>query len=71
MSDDVDPRDTPRHPRRRNSLLGHEKAENRLLQAYRSGRLHHAWLIGGPRGVGTDLSVSVPMLDSLHGARRA
>ena len=52
MSDDVDPRDTPRHPRRRNSLLGHEKAENRLLQAYRSGRLHHAWLIGGPRGVG-------------------
>ncbi|MGH6873587.1 MAG: DNA polymerase III subunit delta', partial [Aestuariivirgaceae bacterium] len=52
MSDDVDPRDTPRHPRRRNILLGHEEAENRLLHAYRSGRLHHAWLIAGPRGIG-------------------
>ena len=52
MSDDVDPRDTPRHPRRRNILLGHEGAESRLLQAYRSGRLHHAWLISGPRGIG-------------------
>jgi DNA polymerase-3 subunit delta' len=52
MSDDVDPRDTPRHPRRRSVLFGHEQAENRLLQAYRSGRLHHAWLIAGPRGIG-------------------
>jgi DNA polymerase III subunit delta' len=52
MSDNVDPRDTPHHPRRRNILLGHVEGENRLLQAYRSGRLHHAWLIAGPRGIG-------------------
>lgn len=52
MSDDIDPRDTARHPRRRSILLGHDDAENRLLQAYRSGRLHHAWLIAGSRGIG-------------------
>jgi DNA polymerase-3 subunit delta' len=52
MTEEADPRDTPRHPRRRPFLIGHEAAERFLLQAYRSGRLHHAWLIGGPRGIG-------------------
>jgi DNA polymerase-3 subunit delta' len=47
-----DVRDTPRHPRRRPFLIGHTQAERFLLQTYGSGRLHHAWLIGGPRGVG-------------------
>ena len=27
-------------------------AEARLLQAHQSGKLHHAWLISGPRGIG-------------------
>src|SRR5690606_9645691 len=40
------------HPRERTSLLGHEAAEAQLLEAYRSGRLHHAWLIAGQRGSG-------------------
>jgi DNA polymerase-3 subunit delta' len=31
---------------------GHEAAERALLDAWSSGRLHHAWLIGGPAGVG-------------------
>ena len=52
MRDDIDPRDTPLHPRRRAMLLGHEQAERKLLQAFHAGRLHHAWLITGPRGVG-------------------
>jgi DNA polymerase-3 subunit delta' len=52
MTEEKDPRDTPRHPRRRSFLIGHQSAEDFLLQAYRSGRLHHAWLIGGPRGIG-------------------
>ena len=52
MTEEKDPRDTPHHPRRRSFLLGHEAAERFMLQAYRSGRLHHAWLIGGPRGIG-------------------
>lgn len=33
-------------------LLGQGAAEEVLLQAYRSGRLPHAWLLTGPRGVG-------------------
>jgi DNA polymerase-3 subunit delta' len=33
-------------------LFGHSEAERTLLDAYRSGRVPHAWLIGGPPGVG-------------------
>lgn len=33
-------------------LLGHAAAERALLDAYRSGRMHHAWLIEGPEGIG-------------------
>ena len=40
------------HPREATRLLGQEAAEAELLDALRSGRLHHAWLIAGPRGVG-------------------
>lgn len=47
-----DPRDTDHHPRRRTSLIGHADAERRLLRAYQSGRLHHAWLMAGARGIG-------------------
>ena len=47
-----DPRDVAWHPRRRTMLLGHADAETRLLQAYQSGKLHHAWLISGKRGIG-------------------
>jgi DNA polymerase-3 subunit delta' len=39
-------------PRENPLLLGHAAAEEKLLQAYRSGRLPHAWLISGPRGIG-------------------
>lgn len=39
-------------PRTRTDLIGHHAAEATLLEAYRSGRLPHAWLIGGPRGIG-------------------
>ncbi len=42
----------PLHPRNRFTLLGHEAAESRLLEAVQSGRLPHAWLISGPRGIG-------------------
>ncbi|RPH67361.1 MAG: DNA polymerase III subunit delta', partial [Hyphomicrobiales bacterium] len=47
-----DPREVEWHPRRRLVLYGHEAAEARLLQAVQSGKLHHAWLISGPRGIG-------------------
>jgi len=32
--------------------LGSADAERTLLDAYRSRRMHHAWLIGGPKGIG-------------------
>jgi DNA polymerase-3 subunit delta' len=41
-----------RHPRETNGLFGHREAEMALLSAYRSGRIPHAWLIGGPQGIG-------------------
>jgi DNA polymerase-3 subunit delta' len=41
-----------RHPRETTELFGHREAETALLAAYRSGRIPHAWLIGGPQGIG-------------------
>jgi DNA polymerase-3 subunit delta' len=32
--------------------LGDPTVERTLLDAYRSGRMHHAWLICGPKGIG-------------------
>lgn len=40
------------HPRETARLFGHEAAEAAFLDAVASGRLHHAWLVTGPRGVG-------------------
>jgi DNA polymerase-3 subunit delta' len=43
--------ETP-HPREALKLFGHAEAESELLQAYASGHLPQAFLIGGPPGVG-------------------
>lgn len=40
------------HPRETTQLIGQTMAEARFLDAFTSGRLHHGWLITGPRGVG-------------------
>jgi DNA polymerase-3 subunit delta' len=40
------------HPRETTAWFGHEAAERQLLEAYRGGRMPHAWLIGGPPGIG-------------------
>jgi DNA polymerase III subunit delta' len=40
------------HPRETTVLFGHREAETALLNAYRSGRIPHAWLIGGAAGIG-------------------
>ena len=40
------------HPRSTAQLLGQTQAEATFLQAFNSGRLHHGWMITGPRGVG-------------------
>jgi len=56
----TDPEDIPEpdraegapHPRETPRLFGQEAAEAAFLDVYRSGRLHHAWLVSGPKGVG-------------------
>jgi DNA polymerase-3 subunit delta' len=40
------------HPRATFALSGHAAAEQALLADYQSGRIAHAWLIGGPAGIG-------------------
>lgn len=40
------------HPRDTARLFGQDTAEADFLDAWGSGRLHHAWLLTGPRGVG-------------------
>lgn len=42
----------PPPPRANPDLVGHADAEALLLRAVLSGRLAHAWLIGGPPGIG-------------------
>jgi DNA polymerase-3 subunit delta' len=40
------------HPRETRDLFGQETAETEFLDSWRSGRLHHAWLLRGPAGIG-------------------
>ena len=39
-------------PREATRLIGHDAAEIRLLEAWNSSRMPHAWLFTGPRGIG-------------------
>jgi DNA polymerase III subunit delta' len=39
-------------PREADRLFGHEAAEREFADAFASGRMHHAWLIVGPEGIG-------------------
>ena len=52
MAERKDGADTPPHPRERHELVGHRRAELAVLEALRSRRLAHAWLIAGPEGIG-------------------
>jgi DNA polymerase III subunit delta' len=42
----------PPLPRETTTLFGHDDAEREFLAVYRSGRVPHAWLIGGEPGIG-------------------
>jgi DNA polymerase III subunit delta' len=48
----IEPQFAAVHPRETAALFGHREAEQALLNAYRSGRIPHAWLIGGAQGIG-------------------
>jgi DNA polymerase III subunit delta' len=52
VSDDDAEQVEPPHPRETTALYGHGDSEQALLDAYRGGRLPHAWLLGGPAGIG-------------------
>ena len=40
------------HPRETVRLFGQDRAEQDFLTAYTTGRLHHGWLLTGPKGLG-------------------
>lgn len=40
------------HPRDTARLLGQPRAEADFLDAFTTGRMHHAWMLTGPQGVG-------------------
>lgn len=56
----TDPEDIPEpdrvpgapHPRHTARVIGQDHAISEFVDAARSGRLHHAWMLTGPRGVG-------------------
>ncbi len=52
--DSPDPTQVPGapHPRDTVQLIGQDDAQSAFLDAFTGGRLHHAWLLTGPRGVG-------------------
>ena len=52
MSDDDSDTGELLLPRETSALFGHADAELALLESYQSGRIPHAWLIGGPPGIG-------------------
>lgn len=56
MSDDAIPQPDAEpglaHPRHVHTLFGHEAEEEAAARAIASGRMHHAWMICGPKGVG-------------------
>ena len=51
MSPAAGERDEVPAPRANPHFTGHPEAEAALLEAWKSGRLPHGWLIAGPRGV--------------------
>ncbi|WP_296644450.1 DNA polymerase III subunit delta' [Roseinatronobacter sp.] len=52
LPDLPDQREGAPHPCATPLLFGQQAAEAAFLQAFASGRMHHAWLLSGPMGVG-------------------
>ncbi|ARE41916.1 DNA polymerase III delta prime subunit [Rhodovulum sp. P5] len=40
------------HPRETRAVIGQDGAGQAFLEAFNGGRMHHGWLLTGPRGVG-------------------
>lgn len=50
LMSEIDPKDLS--PKTTPFLVGHENAAEIFLKSWQSGRLHHAWLLAGQRGIG-------------------
>ncbi len=57
------------HPRETFSFFGHDAEEVLLAEALKSGRMHHAWLIAGPKGLGK-ATLAYRLARAALGARR-
>ena len=40
------------HPKAAETLFGHQVAEQEFINCFKSGKLHHGWLITGAKGIG-------------------
>ena len=40
------------HPKNTKTLFGHQRAEQEFMTCFKSGKLHHGWLITGSKGIG-------------------
>lgn len=49
---EADRQDELPHPRHTRTLYGHAEAETMFAEAIASGRMHHGWLLAGPKGIG-------------------
>lgn len=58
------------HPMAAPAMLGHLEAETALALALEQGRVHHAWLLHGPRGVGK-ATLTYRFASALLGAHRS
>jgi len=52
IAPEADRADGCAHPREVYSLIGHSKAEAQFAKQFSDNKLHHAWLIDGPSGIG-------------------
>ncbi len=58
------------HPRETYDFVGHEAAELSLAEALNGARMHHAWLLAGPKGLGK-ATLAYRFARSALGAKRA
>lgn len=46
---------TDKEPDHRHDLIGHDAQVQRAQELFESGKMHHAWLLTGPKGIGKSL----------------
>lgn len=58
------------HPKDQFTLVGHKNGEEAFIESFKSGKLHHAWLITGAPGIGkATLAYRVARYILAHGAQ--